>query len=200
MDLGATASVFVQRREFLLCLRHLSSEVRRTICPEALVTYEDGMLAIRVGMHIEEIPADGTWSGGAFVGKGWPERIRRKPPDGDVLLIRVEDGRLFVQAYSEPCRWVEGSPEYTVPEPAPPDPSEAIAKAAQLLAPFHVGQERLRELVGRRPDELGITGSPRGVRRIVQAWAVLAPFGVSAGDLEAAVEESVRRAWMDRKL
>ena len=65
--------------------------------------FEDGWLWIESGAGIAKTTARGTWPLTIIVGRSWVRRMAKSMPAGDPVRLRVEEGRLYANRYSEPC-------------------------------------------------------------------------------------------------
>jgi len=166
------------------------------------LTFEDGWLTVAGRNSIARAPASGVWPLTIIVRYSWARRLSRNLPPGDPVILRVEDGRLFVNRYSEPCRWTT--------EIDPPDPSvrkmnderSRILKAASALEPFLVDQEDLRSAVAvarQRGPASWEQCEATMISAVAKAWAALAPLGVETSDLRPLIDTAVRTAWVKKK-
>ena len=65
--------------------------------------FENGCLSIEAANTMAETPARGIWPVPIFVGNSWVRQIARKMPAGDPIRLRVAEGRIYANRYSEPC-------------------------------------------------------------------------------------------------
>ena len=112
----------------------------------ASLRFEDGWLFVAAGSAVAQAPAQGSWPLTIIVGPSWVRRLAKSLPPGDPVLLRVENGRLHVNKYSEPCGWT------TVKDPLDPSlgkvtEARRISEAATVLKPFLVGREDIQALV-----------------------------------------------------
>ena len=70
----------------------------------ASLRFEDGWLFITAGRGVAKAPAQGDWPLTFIVGPSWVRRLAKSLPPGDPVLLRVENGRLCANKYSEPCK------------------------------------------------------------------------------------------------
>jgi len=73
-----------------------------------------------------------------------------------------------------------------------------LAEAATVLQPFRVTEEELLLLVEQHADDATCPFQDEDesvIKRIAEAWKLLAPLGIEAGEIKALVDESIRNAW-----
>jgi hypothetical protein len=156
--------------------------------------FEDGWLWIESGRGIAKIPARGTWPLTIIVGRSWVRRLAKNMPAGDPIRLRVEEGRLYANRYSEPCA------RAAVKQPINPEvpQSDNFLEAARILKPLLITKWDLAALV----VEASARGTPswseedkKMIAMIAKAWVLLAPLGVETADLRRLVNDAVRNAW-----
>ena len=156
--------------------------------------FEDGWLWIESGAGIAKTPARGTWPLTIIVGRSWVRRMAKKMPAGDPLRLRVEEGRLYANRYSEPCT------RTAVKQPVNPKgpQQDKILEAARILKPLLITKWDVAALV----VEASARGTPtwseddkKMIAIIAKAWVLLAPLGVETADLRRLVNDAVRNAW-----
>ena len=160
----------------------------------ASLRFEDGWLYIESGRGIAKTSALGSWPLTIIVGNSWVRRLAKSMPAGDPVCLRVEEGRLYANRYSEPCE------RSAVKQPLNPEvPREdKILEAARILKPLRITKWDLAALV----VEAGARGTPswseedkKMMAMIAKAWVLLAPLGVEMADLRRLVDDVVRNAW-----
>jgi ATP-dependent DNA helicase RecG len=156
--------------------------------------FEDGWLWIESGAGIAKTPARGTWPLTIIVGRSWVRRLAKNMPAGDPIHLRDEEGRLYANRYSEPCRRTAAK------QPINPKGPELdkIMEAARILKPLRITKWDLALLV----VEARGKGKPswseedkKMIAMIAKAWMLLAPLGVETADLRRLVNDAVRNAW-----
>jgi hypothetical protein len=156
--------------------------------------FEDGGLWIESGAGIAKTPARGTWPLTIIVGRLWVRRIAKNMPAGDPVRLRVEEGRLYANRYSEPCT------RTAVKQPINPEgpQQDKILEAARILKPLLITKWDLFALVVEARER----GTPswteedkKMIAMIAKAWTLLAPLGVETADLRRLVNDAVRNAW-----
>ena len=170
----------------------------------ARLSFEDGCLSIAAVDTIADAPASGIWPLPIFVGASWIRALAKSMPAGDPVILRVDQGRLHANRYSEPCSWTstECSPDSWSPE----DEEELlIQEAARILKPLRIERPAVEGLVsealarGTSSWSRGIvawSGEEKKMRTIVEnAWMRLAPFGVGMSDIHRLVDRTIRDAW-----
>ena len=156
--------------------------------------FEDGWLYIESGRGIAKTPARGTWPRTIIVGRAWVRRLAKNIPAGDPVRLRVEEGRLYANRYSEPCT------RTAVKQPINPEGPQLdkILEAARILKPLLITKWDLAALVVEARER----GTPswseedkKMMAMIAKAWVLLAPLGVETADLRRLVDDAVRNAW-----
>lgn len=178
--LEAVAHVDVARDELRSGLRSLRRVVPRKRPPEALVSFEEGELVIRIGGASIRAAAQGRWDGVARTSGLALANFDRSLPDLDPVPVRIVADRFKIGPVGLPCHWQSEAPE-AVRVPVDPgllhllrlpmehdweaieeaglraqvEAAEAqrealLEKAARLLAPLELGAEELGECVGRK--------------------------------------------------
>ena len=145
--------------------------------------------------------AQGSWPLTIIVGPSWVRRLAKSLPPGDPVLLRVENGRMYANKYSEPCGWS------TVEDPLNPSlgkvtEARRISEAATVLKPFLVGREDIQALVEmarKRGRVTWLESEETMISAESKAWALLAPLGVETSDLRDLVDGAVRNAWEAEK-
>jgi hypothetical protein len=160
----------------------------------ASLQFEDGWLYIESGRGIAKTPARGTWPLTIIVGTSWVRRLAKSMPAGDPVRLRVDEGRLYANRYSEPCGWT------AVEQPINPKRPQLdeIMEAARILKPLLIKKSDIEKMVA----EAGARGTPSWSEEekkmtaiIAKAWVLLAPLGVETADLRRLVNDAVRNAW-----
>ena len=160
----------------------------------ASLQFEDGWLYIESGDGIAKTPARGTWPLTIIVGASWVRRLAKNMPAGDPVRLRVEEGRLYANRYSEPCA------RTAVKQPINPKGPEQdkILEAARILKPLLITKWDLAALVvdaSARGTALWSEEDKKMIAIIAKAWVLLAPLGVETADLRRLVNDAVRNAW-----
>jgi len=156
--------------------------------------FEDGWLWIESGAGIAKTPARGTWPQTIIAGRSWVRRLAKNMPAGDPVRLRVEEGRLYANRYSEPCtRTAVKQPI----NPTAPHP-DTILEAARILKPLLITKWDLAALVVEASARATSSWSEEDKKMlgiIAKAWVLLAPLGVETADLRQLVNNAVRNAW-----
>ncbi|WP_460728905.1 hypothetical protein [Lysobacter rhizosphaerae] len=163
--------------DFVEGLRRTLKVIGRRNAGDALVSYADGQLCIRLGGAEMKVPALGHWPGEARVDSIWLRTFARVPPLQNPLIVQVEEGRLRIARSSVPCHWQRPG-EARVEAPLGLEPRALIR-----LAHAHSHEEL---------EKSGIAAAVVGARkeldkRIDAAAKQLAPFGVSPADVRLLV-------------
>ena len=156
--------------------------------------FEDGWLWIESGAGIAKTPARGTWPLTIIVGRSWVRRSAKNMPAGDPIRLRVEEGRLYANRYSEPCA------RTAVKQPINPKRPQvdAIMEAARILKPLLITKWDLAALVVEARERGPASWSEEDKKMlamVAKAWALLAPLGIETADLRRLVNDAVRNAW-----
>ena len=164
---------------------------------DARLRFEDGWLFIEAGGGIAKAPARGTWPLTIIAGASWVRRLAKSMPAGDPVRLRVDEGRLYANRYSEPCAWT--SVEYPL-DPALPkvDEKRLILEAARILKPLLIKRSDLEGLVSEARAKGTASWSEEEAKMIAivaKAWVLLAPLGVETSDIRRLVNNAVRNAW-----
>jgi hypothetical protein len=193
----------VDRAELVQTLKIVTRVIRK--CRgEARLSFVDGCLSIEVGDTTADMPASGIWPLPIFVGASWIRALARNMPAGDPVSLRVDEGRLHANRYSEPC---SSASTNTSPDPWSPEDEEGflIQEAARILKPLRIERPAVEGLVSEALAR-GTSSWSRGIvswseeekkmRTIVEkAWMRLAPFGVGMSDIHRLVDDTIRDAW-----
>lgn len=171
------ARLEVNRVAFLAELARVAKVLGRRKAGDAVLSFREGVLKLRIGGAECAIPAAGRWQGEACVSYAWLKAIGKVPPPGDPLVILVSGGRMRIGSSSMTCSW-------------------QAPNATAIDVTLNMGLvERLR---------LGITHSEEDLKRsglvpmvadarneldkvIAKAQMHLAPFGVTTADLRLLV-------------
>jgi hypothetical protein len=118
-------------------------------------------------------------------------------PAGDPIRLRVEDGRLYANRYSERCLWSsDDSPLH--PEVIGWDEKAIISEATNILKPLRISRDDLEKLVSQTRAKGTSTYSiqeKKMISIIAKAWAILAPLGIEPADIRRLADDAVRNAW-----
>jgi hypothetical protein len=192
----------VSRAAFRESLRRLRRTGKKSLAPARLESC-DGEFIMNWNGSTERIAADGHWAEPVYAPSSWIRTLANSLPKGDPLTLQVHGGRLYVQKYSQPC--VDpGEPcdEQALPpdgQTLPPDERERrVKKVAVVLQTFRVQRADIEALVTRCEMQGGVAHSPEEknmLKRLAEAWVLLAPFGVGTEDLYKLVQQRIRRAW-----
>jgi len=192
-----TDGLLIGRADLAEALRIVAHLMGKRVSGASL-TYEDGWLFIAAGRAVAKAPARGFWPLTIVVPSSWVRRLGRSLPPGDPVSLRVENGRIYANSYSEPCQWsIEELPLHPSVNDAPTRASR-IFEAATALKPFLVGREDIESLI----KEVHARGNPMWreeeapmIAAVAKAWEFLAPLGVETADLRRIVDMAVRDAW-----
>lgn len=193
----------VDRADLVQALKIVTRVIRK--CRgEAHLSFMDGSLSIEVGDTTADTPARGIWPLPVFVGASWIRALARDIPAGDPVSLRVDQGRLHANRYSEPC---SSAATNASPDPWSPADEEGflIQEAARILKPLRIERPAVEGLVSEALAR-GTSSWSRGIvawseeekkmRMIVEkAWMWLAPFGVGMSDIHRVVDKTIRDAW-----
>ena len=204
------------RRADLVQIVKLLSRVIRKYNGDARLSFEDGCLSIAAGDTTADAPASGDWPLPIFVRVSWIRALAKNMPTGDLVSLRVDEGRLHANRYSEPCSWTSNnrspesrSPEdkrgFVIQEGARVLKESLIQEGARILKPLRIERSSVEGVVSEALAR-GTASWPRGIvawseeekkmKTIVEkAWMKLAPFGVGMSDIHRLVDKTIRDAW-----
>lgn len=165
------------RAFFLVELARLIKVLGRRKPGDALLSYRDGELTVRVGGAECMIPATGRWKGEARLSFAWLKAICKVPPPGNPIVIHVTAGRMHIGSSSIKCDW-------QAPTASTIDVTLNMGLVERLRLGLAHSEEDLRRsglgpMVTEARDELD--------KIIAKALLPLAPFGVTASDLRLLV-------------
>jgi hypothetical protein len=188
----------VSREDLLKAVRIVSRLVEKWNKAVSL-RFEDGWLFIEAGRGhaVAKAPAQGCWPLTIVVGVSWLRRLAKNMPTGDPVRLRVEDGRLYANRYSERCSVTpEDSPLY--PEVPDLDEKAVILEATKILKPLRISQEDLEKLVSEtraRGTSRWSVQEKKMISIVAKAWTLLAPLGIEPADIRRLTDNAVRNAW-----
>lgn len=145
-----------------------------------------------------EVPASGHWEDVVFLSAGWLRAMNAALPDSNPIKLCLHDGKLHAGGYVTTCSSIPpkrlpsktgiGEPEFRL----------RISEAAEVLRPYLVSEEKLKELVLFAEE----TRSPvwtlqetEMIWAVARAWNQLAVLGVETADLRRLLDESIRNAF-----
>jgi hypothetical protein len=73
-----------------------------------------------------------------------------------------------------------------------------LRRAATVLQPYGVTEEELMALVEKHAADTGCAfqdADKSVIKRVAEAWSLLAPLGIEAGEIKTLVDASIRNAW-----
>ncbi|MCC6486400.1 MAG: hypothetical protein IT364_02790 [Candidatus Hydrogenedentes bacterium] len=188
----------VAREPFRVALRRLARTGKRSSEPAA-VAFEAGELILAWAGSTEHIAASGEWPEVVRVSAGWVRVLARRLHDRDPVNLRVREGRLFVENYGQLCLAAADA----LPELAPVIPAglreKRIRQAASVLKPLLVTEGDLADLTEAASQAHARQYSVEEhtmLKRIAQAWALLAPFGIETAEIYQLVQHKVRHAFI----
>ena len=185
-----TFSLQVNRPELFRALKLLQKNVKAKARQDAIFSYVDGTLSIKLDWVAAQAPATGEWSGLAAIeghdlvmfGKAIP-RSEIRTSAGETISVRLHERRLYIGNDSFSLRWYDEKGD-KIHLPLNPELAEA------LVLPFKYTQEELAY-----SDLLYILRSHEERRDaiIARAHELLKPLGVERVDLERLVDDSIKR-------
>lgn len=193
---GAPSDGLLVSRDDLAHALNIVSTLMGKQVAGASLWFEDDHLCIEAGKAIAKAPAKGTWPLVIVVNSSWVRRLSNSIPPGDPVSLQVEDGRLYVNRYSEPCEC--GSEKPLFPALGEVDENRRILEASRILKPFLVKKHDLDVAVEEARTRSGITWRGDEVKMIsavAKAWELLAPLGIETKDLRQLIDRAVRNAW-----
>jgi hypothetical protein len=185
--LEINTELLVDRDEFTRALRNVVVRCGPKSARIASLRFEDGMLHICAGTVIAAIPATGSWPWTVVTGWSWVSRLAAKPLKTNPVRVYMENGRVYAEPFSNPCRLPDPG-EPLEPEIPPPNSKLALERAARILAPLLVSSSELDQIVrqaaSRKP--LWQEDDRKVVAIVAKAWAELACLGVDPSDFHSA--------------
>ncbi len=171
----------VDKRPFLNALKSLRISIRARQKDEAIISFADGMLCIRLQDSTVQVPATGSWSGSAKIVARTLIPIVTFPPDPDPLPLTFRDDRFYIAGWSVNGTWHPGG----VQDLSLPEDAGCLDRIA------------LRRRYS--DEELEDSGLLKEVRvaeqtakaQVTQAASVLHVLGITEADLTALVERKV---------
>jgi hypothetical protein len=192
------AGLEVSRDDFSKAIRivaHLLEKWNKGVS----LRFEDGWLSIEAGHGhaVAKAPARGCWPLTIVVGTTWVRRLAKSLPPGDQIRLRVEDGRLYANRYSERCSWTFEDSSLNPKGPGL-DEEGLIGEAVKILKPLRIKREELENLVSetraKGPSHWSVQ-EKKMIGIIAKAWALLAPLGIEPADIRRLADSAVRNAW-----
>jgi hypothetical protein len=195
-----TDGVIVERKDMAEALGIVSRQMGRRISG-ATIRFEDGWLWVAAGNAAAKAPGQGYWPHSIIVGPAWVRRLAKSLPPGNPVFLRVENGRLYANKYSEPCRWTTANFPI-LPSLGGLDENRRILEAATALKGFLVDKDDLQsltEMARKRGPTAWREDEQTMISAVGAAWALLAPLGVETADLRDLIDGAVRNAWKPKK-
>jgi hypothetical protein len=158
--------------------------------------FSDGWLFIEAGHSrgIARAPARGCWPVTIIVGISWVRRLAKSMPAGDPIRLRVEDGMLHANRYSQPCSLSSNESPFS-PEAPGSDEAAVISEAAKILKPLYIRRKDIQGLVLYTRVE-GTSKWSLNDRKMIsiiaKAWALLGPLGIETADIRELADDAVR--------
>mgnify|MGYP005697905257 CR=1 FL=1 len=171
----------VEKKPFLNALKTLRISIRARQKDEAIISFADGELSIRVQDSVVTVPATGQWSGTAKIVARTLIPIVTFPPDPDPLPLRFVGERFFIAGWSVNGTWHAGELE----EPPVGDDAtilELVALRGQYSETELESSGLLQQV---RDAELTVK------EHVAQAVKVLEGIGISEEDVQAIVDEKI---------
>jgi hypothetical protein len=145
------ARLEVSRSELVQALR-IISRVLGEYSGAVELTFEDGYLSVEAYDTSAKASASGNWPAPIFIGASWVRRLARTLPDDDPIVLRVEQGRIYLDRYSEPCALVAAELGLK-PEPEQVDEQQVIDDAIESSEAATYKTIRFRSACLRRTSE-----------------------------------------------
>ena len=189
----------IARTDFSEAVRIVSHVMGRRVSGASLF-FKDGLLYIEAGQAVAKAPAYGFWPFTIIVPASWVRRLGKSMPAGDPVKLRVEEGRLYANRYSEPC--VRTSVNHPLNPKVPAvDETRLILEAATALKPLRIARKDIEALVAqvrqRGPSSWRMEDREL-ISQVAKAWTLLAPLGVEINDIRALMDRMVRDAWKQK--
>jgi hypothetical protein len=159
--------------------------------------FQDGMLVIEAGESTVEVFARGNWPAPIISDVLWVRVLAKKMPAGDPIRLRVQDGKLYTNAFAVRCAFsLEELPP--ILEPPKTDERRLIVEAAEILKPLRLSKDDVEKLVTEaraRGNATWTHHDKKMIEVVARAWKLLAPLGVETSDIRRCVDDAVRNAW-----
>jgi hypothetical protein len=175
--------LLISRAALVEMLGPMGKFLRKDIRQEAILDPAPGGLEVSLGGIAIVVAGEGSWTQRVRVPGRYFVGIARRPPSGDPIEIAVVGERCKIGSVSLPC---EMSPAEGANVELTMDPF-----AGEVLALRQQHTSGVIEKSGLLPELKA--AEERRDRLLVRALEVLAPLGVTEGDLRWAIERAVRR-------
>ena len=180
--------MIVNRSELLQAFKTLQIAAREKNPPELVIQAEPGLLVMRVGESKSSIPGRGSISGRACIGGVLVKILPKMMPNTPEIAIRQEGSRIAFGKIQIGCRWeIPQADEFDLP---------IHADWLEVLCLGRKSSMREIEVSGYKQQYEAVTQERD--RRILRAFEVLAPFGLSKEELANLVEQAVTRLCQDK--
>jgi hypothetical protein len=178
------ATLEVSRDELARALAFLRRFTKGRYQADAILRFDGNELVVSTIGIERRIPARGSWPGLARVPAAYLVALSRDLPDGDPLLLSVENDRLSMGRFSVTCVWHEGS-----------EPPIELPLSPPLYTVLGLHYRYTDQQVARSGLAKTLTRAQERATRITDTAArVLAPLGVKLADLSELTERCVKRA------
>jgi len=171
----------VEKRPFLNALKSLRISIRARQKDEAIISYSDEMLTIKLQDAMVQVPATGTWSGSAKIVARTLIPIVTFPPDPDPLPLTFRDDRFYIAGWSVNGSWHPGG----VQDLSLPEDATCLDRVALR-----------RRYSDRELEDSGLLQQVRAAEQTVKtqvthAASVLHDLGITESDLHELVERKL---------
>lgn len=182
----------VERAEFAKALRSVGRTAMDNRSARAVLTFEQGFLAIELCGCAVQVAATGDWPNEVRLPGTQLERLAKVLPGDDPLPIKVEGDRLFVANFSIPCEW------RLHPRPASTPIRELTPANADLFDVLMAASRCSEEEIDAAGAKTLVSDALSRLDMLcTRAASFLGPYRVSAADLrrlcEARIEEGSRQ-------
>lgn len=186
----------VSRADLLTQLKFLSKAMGKST-KSVILRFQGGTLVIEAGESTVEIFARGDWPVAIITDAIWAHVLAKKMPAGDPVRLRVQEGKLYANAFSVRCAFaLEELPP--ILEPPKSDERRLIVEVAEILKPLRLSKEDVEKLVTEaraRGNATWTHHDKKMIEVVARAWKLLAPLGVETSDIRRCVDDAVRNAW-----
>lgn len=171
------ARLEVNRAVFLAELARVAKVLGRRKAGDAVLSFRDGALKLRIGGAECVIPSEGRWQGEACVSYAWLKAIGKVPPPGDPIVILVSAGRMRIGGSSIVCTWQ-----------APSTSTIDVTLNMGLVERLRLGMIHSEEELKRSGLASMVADARSELDKVIsKAQMPLAPFGVTETDLRLLV-------------
>ncbi|PKO19414.1 hypothetical protein CVU37_04280 [candidate division BRC1 bacterium HGW-BRC1-1] len=175
------------RKNFVSAMKMLRSLGRPRKGAEAVISFLDGCVNIRLDSGVTGCPAEGEWVGEVRVPASFIISLISVPPTGDPVVIRNADGRLCVGGSSIDCTWQ-----------SPPGAAVWLPANASLGEILSLQNKYSEDDISRAGlDAVVESATEEAEKKILIASDALEELGVEPYDVREMVEAIIKERFAD---